>query len=100
VKVAKNKLAPPMQTTEFDVMFGRGICQAGEILDLGIAHGLVEKSGAWISFEGERVGQGREKARQALRDNRELFGRLREVVLAHSQPSVSFAPTEAELEAA
>jgi len=100
VKVAKNKMAPPMQQTEFDVMFGRGICQAGEVLDIGIAHGLVEKSGAWISFEGERVGQGREKARQALLENAELLGRMRETVLAHAQPGLNITAADAELEAA
>jgi len=96
VKVAKNKMAPPMRSTEFDVLFGRGICQ---VLDLGIAHGLVETSGAWIGFEGERVGQGREKARQALIDNHDLFARMRETVLAHAQPGVALA-ADAELEAA
>jgi len=100
VKVAKNKMAPPMQQTEFDVMFGRGICQAGEVLDLGIAHGLVEKSGAWIGFEGERVGQGREKARQTLLENPVLFGRIRETVLAHAQPGITINSNDAELEAA
>ncbi len=100
VKVAKNKMAPPMQSTEFDVMFGRGICQAGEVLDIGIAHGLVEKSGAWIAFEGERVGQGREKARQALIENTAMFNRLRETVLVHAQPGLTIAGSDAELEAA
>jgi recombination protein RecA len=100
VKVAKNKMAPPHQQTEFDVMFGRGICQAGEVIDLGIAHGLVEKSGAWIAFDGERVGQGREKARQTLLENATLYERLRTAVLAHAQPGLSFAATDAELEAA
>jgi len=100
VKVAKNKMAPPLQVTEFDVMFGRGICQAGELIDLGVAHGLVEKSGSWIAFEGERIGQGREKARQALIENHELFERLRETVMAHAQPGLLLTATEAELEAA
>ncbi len=100
VKVAKNKMAPPMQSTEFDVMFGRGICQAGEVLDIGIAHGLVEKSGAWIAFEGDRVGQGREKARQTLLENTALFNRLRESVLVHAQPGLTIAGSDAELEAA
>jgi len=100
VKVAKNKMAPPLQQTEFDIMFGRGICQAGELIDLGIVHGLVEKSGAWIGFDGERIGQGRERARQALLDNAGLNERLRATVLAHAQPGQSFTAVEAELEAA
>ena len=93
-------MAPPHQQTEFDIMYGRGICQAGELIDLGIAHGLVEKSGAWIGFDGERIGQGRERARQALLENAELNERLRAAVLAHAQPGQSFTAIEAELEAA
>ena len=100
VKVAKNKMAPPHQQTEFDIMFGRGVCQAGELIDLGIVHGLVEKSGAWIAFEGERVGQGRERARQTLLENADLHERLRTAVLSHAQPGQSFTSMDAELEAA
>lgn len=70
------------------------------MLDIGIAHGLVEKSGAWIAFEGDRVGQGREKARQTLLENTALFNRLRESVLVHAQPGLTIAGSDAELEAA
>jgi len=82
VKVAKNKLAPPFQQCEFDILYGRGVCQAGELLDIGLAHEVVEKSGAWLSWDGERLGQGREKARQALYEAPDRMARLRVAVLA------------------
>ena len=72
VKVVKNKLAPPFRVVEFDIMYGQGISKNGELLDLGVQAGIVEKSGAWFSFEGQRVGQGRENAKNFLRDNPEV----------------------------
>lgn len=69
VKVVKNKMAPPFRQVEFDIMYGEGISKTGEIVDLGVQAGFVEKSGAWFSAEGERIGQGRENAKQYLRDN-------------------------------
>ena len=63
VKVVKNKLAPPFKTVEFDIMYGEGISKTGEILDLATKEGLVEKAGAWYSYNGERIGQGRENAK-------------------------------------
>ena len=63
VKIVKNKLAPPFKTVEFDIMYGEGISKTGEILDLASTRGLVEKSGAWYSFNGDRIGQGRENAK-------------------------------------
>jgi len=69
VKIAKNKLAPPFRTVQFDILYGQGISKEGEILDLGINAGLVEKSGAWFSYNGERIGQGRENARLYLKSN-------------------------------
>ncbi len=69
VKVVKNKLAPPFRVVEFDIMYGEGISKMGEILDLGVNAGLVEKSGAWFAYNGERIGQGRENARKFLKDN-------------------------------
>jgi recombination protein RecA len=70
VKVAKNKLAPPFREAEFDIMFGEGISKVGELIDLGVKAGIVEKSGSWFSFDSQRIGQGRENAKQFLRDNK------------------------------
>ena len=69
VKVVKNKLAPPFRQVEFDIMFGEGISKMGELVDLGVKAGVVEKSGAWFSYDSQRIGQGRENAKQFLRDN-------------------------------
>ena len=68
VKVVKNKLAPPFKMIEFDIMYGEGISKAGELLDLGIKAGIIEKSGSWFSYGSERIGQGRENAKQYLKD--------------------------------
>ncbi|TNF24244.1 MAG: recombinase RecA [Deltaproteobacteria bacterium] len=91
VKVVKNKLAPPFQKCEFDIIYGRGVCQAGELLDLGVEHGVIEKSGAWYAWDGERLGQGRERSRAALIDAPDRLARLKTAVLAAvgaSQPAV------------
>jgi recombination protein RecA len=72
VKVAKNKMAPPFRQVEFDIMFGEGISKLGELIDLGVKAGVVEKSGAWFSCDGQRIGQGRENSKQFLRDNPEV----------------------------
>jgi len=76
VKVAKNKVAPPFRECEFDIMYGEGISREGDLLDLAVVHRAVEKSGAWFSYKGERLGQGRENAKQALKDNPELLKRI------------------------
>jgi recombination protein RecA len=72
VKVVKNKVAPPFKTVEFDIMYGEGISKMGELIDLGVKSGIVEKSGAWFSYDSQRVGQGRENSKQFLRDNPEI----------------------------
>jgi recombination protein RecA len=72
VKVVKNKMAPPFRVVEFDIMYGEGISKTGELLDLGVQAGVVEKSGAWFSHDGQRIGQGRENAKTFLRDNPEM----------------------------
>ncbi len=72
VKVVKNKLAPPFRQVEFDIMYGEGISKVGELLDLGVKAGVVEKSGAWFSYDSTRIGQGRENAKQYLRDHPEM----------------------------
>jgi recombination protein RecA len=76
VKVVKNKLAPPFKQVEFDIMYGEGVSKMGEILDLGVKAGLIEKSGAWFSFDSIRIGQGRENAKTYLKDNPEVAERL------------------------
>lgn len=75
-KIVKNKLAPPFKEAEFDIMYGEGISRLGEIIDLGVENKIVEKSGAWFSYKGERLGQGRENARTTLRENPELCNRI------------------------
>jgi len=82
VKVVKNKLAPPFREAEFDLLYGTGICKVGELLDLGEEAGIIEKSGSWLSAGGERLGQGRDKAREALRLNPALLTSLEAQVLA------------------
>jgi recombination protein RecA len=73
VKVVKNKMAPPFKEAEFDIMYGEGISRYGDLLDMGVEAGIVEKSGAWYSYNGERVGQGRENAKKFFADNPDLF---------------------------
>ncbi len=72
VKVVKNKVAPPFKTAEFDILFGEGISREGEIIDMGVNARIIEKSGAWYAYEGEKIGQGRDNAREFLRENPEL----------------------------
>ena len=73
VKVVKNKLAPPFRQVEFDIMYGEGISKVGELIDLGVKAGVVEKSGAWFSYDSTRIGQGRENAKQFLRDHKDMM---------------------------
>jgi recombination protein RecA len=75
-KIVKNKLAAPFREAEFDLIYGEGISRETDLLDLAVAHGMVEKSGAWFTFENERIGQGRENARQFLRENRDVYAKL------------------------
>jgi recombination protein RecA len=74
VKVVKNKVAPPFKTVEFDVMYGEGISREGSLLDIGIENGVIQKSGAWFAYGDERLGQGRENAKQFLKENAEVRG--------------------------
>ncbi|HEV2987011.1 MAG TPA: recombinase RecA, partial [Candidatus Angelobacter sp.] len=76
VKVVKNKTAAPFREAEFDIMYGEGISREGDTLDIAVAHNIVEKSGAWYSFDGERIGQGRENVRTFLKENRDIFTRI------------------------
>ena len=76
VKVVKNKLAPPFKQVEFDIMYGEGISKIGELIDLGVKAGVVEKSGAWFSYDSQRIGQGRENAKQFLKDNPDIAAKI------------------------
>ncbi|MDO5529377.1 MAG: recombinase RecA [Paracoccus sp. (in: a-proteobacteria)] len=82
VKVVKNKVAPPFRQVEFDIMYGEGISKMGELIDLGVKAGVVEKSGAWYSYGDQRIGQGRENAKQFLRDNPDLALEIEDKILA------------------
>jgi recombination protein RecA len=80
VKVVKNKVAPPFRETEFDIIFGEGISKEGDLLDLAVNNNIVERSGTWYSYKGDRLGQGREKVRLALKDNKELMAKIEDEV--------------------
>ena len=84
VKVVKNKLAPPFRQVEFDIMYGEGISKVGELVDLGVKAGVVEKSGAWFSSDSTRIGQGRENAKQFLRDHKEMADAIEKKVREQS----------------
>ncbi len=80
VKVVKNKLAPPFHQVEFDIMYGAGISKTGELIDLGVKAGVVEKSGSWYSYDSQRIGQGRENAKSFLQDNPEIADAIESAV--------------------
>ena len=84
VKVVKNKVAPPFKVIEFDIMYGEGISKTGELLDLGVKAGVVEKSGAWFSSGGERIGQGRENAKQFLKEHPDVADKIERAVRQHA----------------
>ncbi len=80
VKVVKNKVAPPFKVVEFDILYGEGISKEGEIIDLGVLSGIVEKSGSWYSYNGERIGQGRENAKKYLLENEEISNEIEDLI--------------------
>ena len=80
VKVVKNKVAPPFKQVEFDIMYGEGISKTGELVDLGVKAGIVEKSGAWFSFGGERIGQGRENTKAFLKEHPKVADEIEKAV--------------------
>jgi recombination protein RecA len=84
VKVVKNKVAPPFRQVEFDVMYGEGISKTGELLDLGVTAGIVEKSGSWFSYSGERIGQGRENAKNFLKQNPDIANAIESAIRANA----------------
>ncbi len=91
VKVVKNKVAPPFREAEFDILYGEGISREGDLIDLGVEHKVIEKSGAWYAIDGERMGQGRETARQFLKDNKDL----RETIDARLRKTLGLPTLEA-----
>jgi recombination protein RecA len=84
VKVVKNKLAPPFKMVEFDIMYGEGVSKMGELVDLGVKANVVEKSGSWFSYDSQRIGQGRENAKQFLKDNPDIANKIEAAVRANS----------------
>jgi len=100
VKVAKNKVAPPFRECEFDIMYGEGISREGDLLDLAVVHRAVEKSGAWFSYKGERLGQGRENAKQLLKDNPEMLKKIEKEVKVKLGLPVREEPQPANAKAA
>jgi len=84
VKVVKNKLAPPFKQVEFDIMYGEGVSKVGELIDLGVKAGVLEKSGSWFSYDSQRIGQGRENAKQFLKDNPDVANRIEAQVRANA----------------
>jgi recombination protein RecA len=96
VKVVKNKLAPPFRTTEFDIMYGLGVSKTGEIIDIGTELGVVQKSGSWFSYEGTKLGQGREGVKQLLEDNPELAFEIENKIKAKHLQGVEVVKVEVE----
>jgi recombination protein RecA len=99
-KVVKNKVAAPFREAEFDMMYGEGISREGDVLDLAVNHNVVEKSGAWFSFKGERIGQGRENAKQFMKDNKDIAVRIENEVkkaLGLTTPAVPTPPPPDEV---
>ncbi|HRX36357.1 MAG TPA: DNA recombination/repair protein RecA, partial [Aestuariivirga sp.] len=84
VKVVKNKVAPPFKQVEFDIMYGEGISKVGELVDLGVSAGVVEKSGSWFSYNGERIGQGRENAKNFLRQNPDMANAIETTIRSNA----------------
>jgi len=93
VKVVKNKVAPPFKQVEFDIMYGEGISKTGELIDLGVKAGVVEKSGSWFSYGDQRIGQGRENAKQFLKDHQDVALELEDKIRAAHGLDFDFAPT-------
>ena len=103
VKIVKNKVAPPFREAEFDIIYGEGISREGDLIDLSVTHNVIEKSGSWYSYKGERIGQGRENSRQFLKDNPDVRAAIDNEIrtqlgLAKCEPAVAPASTEVERE--
>jgi len=95
VKVVKNKLAPPFREAEFDIIFGEGISREGDVLDMAVEHGIVEKSGAWYSYKGDRMGQGRDNSRTFLKENPDILAQVEREVKEKLGLNIVVEPEEA-----
>jgi recombination protein RecA len=105
IKIVKNKMAPPFREAEFDIIYGEGISKEGDLVDLGVAQNLIEKSGAWYSYKGERIGQGRENAKQFLKENAEVAKKIdaelrKQLGLIRAEPQAVPPPPAAQPAAA
>jgi recombination protein RecA len=100
VKVVKNKVAPPFKQTEFDILYGEGISREGEIISLGVNQGIIDKSGAWYSYNGDRIGQGKDNVRQFLKDNPDVSADIEAQIRAALLPSQEQLEAEPEPEEA
>ena len=89
VKVVKNKLAPPFRIAEFDIMYGEGISKVGEIVDLGVDNNIIKKSGSWFSYNGTKLGQGRDSVKQLLLDNPEMADEIEAKIREKVKPTVA-----------
>jgi recombination protein RecA len=101
VKVVKNKMAPPFKVVDFDIMYGEGISKTGELIDLGVQAGVVEKSGSWFSYEGQRIGQGRENAKLYLKEHGDVGDQIEQEIRGNAGPvadAMMAAPGEAAAE--
>ena len=98
VKVVKNKVAPPFKQVQFEILYGEGISHEGELIELGVKHGFIEKSGAWYSYNGDRIGQGKENVRNFLKENKEIADDIERRIRAEVFPDKSTAPAETEEE--
>ena len=99
VKVVKNKVAPPFKQVEFDLLYGEGISHEGEIIDLGVREGIVDKAGAWYSYNGDRIGQGKDNVRNFLKENPEMAADIEGQIRSKLLPQVVVAPVEEVVEA-
>lgn len=100
VKIVKNKVAPPFKQAEFEILYGEGVSREGEIITLGVAQGIIEKSGSWYSYNGERIGQGKDNVRNFLKENREISQEIENRIRAVAFPEAEETAAEAETEAA
>ena len=99
-KVVKNKVSPPFKQAEFDILYGVGISREGEIVDLGVKQNIIEKSGAWYSFNGDRIGQGKENARDFLLEHKDIAAAIDKRIRAELLPAKKAGPAEAVAAAA